>query len=81
MKHNELVARLATSNISTKDFSYLTTVLMETKTCEWKVEYDYSIYTTSCGNSWQFTEGDLEDNVGVNFCPYCGNKIKGVTVD
>lgn len=34
MTHPELVARLATSNISTEDFSYLTTVLMEIKTCE-----------------------------------------------
>lgn len=32
--HPELVARLATSNISTEDFSYLTTELMEPRTCD-----------------------------------------------
>ncbi|NOQ31764.1 MAG: hypothetical protein GQ570_11640 [Helicobacteraceae bacterium] len=31
--HNELVARLATSNIETTDFSYLTALLMEDRTC------------------------------------------------
>lgn len=43
MKHNELVARLATSNISTEDFSYLTTVLMEVKTCENCLHIDLTI--------------------------------------
>lgn len=41
--------------------------------CKWKPDED-SVYSTSCGNEWQFTEGGLEDNQ-IKFCPYCSGKI------
>lgn len=41
--------------------------------CKWKPDED-SVYSTSCGNEWQFTEGGLEDNK-IKFCPYCSGKI------
>ncbi|NMC25035.1 MAG: hypothetical protein GYA32_14945 [Serratia sp.] len=41
--------------------------------CQWNPDED-SVYSTGCGNEWQFTEGGLEDNK-ITFCPYCSGKI------
>ena len=43
--------------------------------CHWKLNDEYFTYETDCGHSFQFTDGDLEDNGGFEFCPYCGKKI------
>lgn len=41
--------------------------------CQWNPDEDY-VYSTSCGNEWQFTEGGIEENE-IKFCPYCSGKI------
>lgn len=41
--------------------------------CQWNPDEDY-VYSTGCGNEWQFTEGGLKDNQ-IKFCPYCSGKI------
>lgn len=41
--------------------------------CQWNTDED-SVYSTGCGNEWQFTDGGLEDNQ-IKFCPYCSGKI------
>lgn len=41
--------------------------------CQWNRDED-SVYSTGCGNEWQFTDGGLEDNQ-IKFCPYCSGKI------
>ncbi|MBU9829858.1 hypothetical protein J1779_07925 [Rahnella sp. FC061912-K] len=41
--------------------------------CQWNPDED-AVYSTSCGNEWQFTDGGLEDNQ-IKFCPYCSGKI------
>lgn len=41
--------------------------------CQWNPDED-SVYSTGCGNEWQFTDGGLEDNQ-IKFCPYCSGKI------
>lgn len=41
--------------------------------CQWNRDED-SVYSTGCGNEWQFTEGGIEDNK-IKFCPYCSGKI------
>lgn len=41
--------------------------------CQWNPD-EYSVYSTGCGNEWQFTEGGIEDNK-IKFCPYCSGKI------
>jgi len=41
--------------------------------CQWIPDED-SVYSTGCGNEWQFTDGGLEDNQ-IKFCPYCSGKI------
>ena len=41
--------------------------------CQWNRDED-SVYSTGCGNEWQFTDGGLEDNK-IKFCPYCSGKI------
>lgn len=41
--------------------------------CQWNPDED-SVYSTGCGNEWQFTEGGIEDNK-IKFCPYCSGKI------
>jgi Zn finger protein HypA/HybF involved in hydrogenase expression len=41
--------------------------------CQWNRDEDL-VYSTSCGNEWQFTDGGLEDNQ-IKFCPYCSGKI------
>ena len=41
--------------------------------CQWNTDED-SVYSTGCGNEWQFTEGGIEDNK-IKFCPYCSGKI------
>lgn len=41
--------------------------------CQWNPDED-SVYSTGCGNEWQFTDGGLEDNK-IKFCPYCSGKI------
>lgn len=42
--------------------------------CEWEWYYD-GFYTTACGQSFCFNDGDLEEP-GFDFCPYCGKKIR-----
>lgn len=45
----------------------------EQDVCQWNRDED-SVYSTGCGNEWQFTEGGIEDNK-IKFCPYCSGKI------
>ena len=33
------------------------------------------VYATLCGDIFEFSEGDPEDN-GFKFCPFCGHPIK-----
>jgi hypothetical protein len=49
----------------------------ERRLCDWEEIEDYDgdlIYETSCGNTWQFIEGNLEYNK-IKYCPFCGGKI------
>jgi len=41
--------------------------------CQWNPDED-SVYSTGCGNEWQFTEGGIEQNK-ITYCPYCSGKI------
>jgi len=41
--------------------------------CQWSADEDF-VYSTSCDNEWQFTEGGIEENE-IIFCPYCAGKI------
>lgn len=46
--------------------------------CQWKQDSDCwnsDHWETSCGNAFQFAEGNPRDNRFV-FCPYCGGKIE-----
>ena len=46
--------------------------------CEWKLESDeWSTWATGCKSSFAFTEGNIEDN-SLEYCPYCGHKIKEI---
>lgn len=53
--------------------------LKEEKVCEWRDQTDEygndNFYTTSCDESWYFSEGDFDRN-RVKYCPYCGGLIK-----
>ena len=42
--------------------------------CNWLLDTDHCYYETGCGKSF-WLEGDLEDNKGFRFCPYCGKEI------
>lgn len=44
-------------------------------TCVWKVEdADDGVWSSSCGEEWQFTgDGPLENEM--NYCPYCGGQL------
>lgn len=48
-------------------------------TCEWYLDdaTDSCLWQTSCGQSFQFTDGSVEDNQ-FKFCYYCGRSIKPV---
>ena len=49
---------------------------MREETCTWIVEVDEDdIWHTSCGNDFEFTAGNPEDNKFL-FCPYCGKRIE-----
>ena len=45
--------------------------------CVWNKTYldDRLVYSTLCGDTFEFYEGDPEDN-GFKFCPFCGHPIK-----
>ena len=47
--------------------------------CEWKPDYDYEYYETSCGNCF-CVEGTPEEN-RMKFCPYCGRQLREVKAD
>ena len=42
--------------------------------CRWYYDEDGELYTTLCGQSWHFVEGDASEN-GVEYCPFCGRPI------
>lgn len=48
------------------------------ETCTWKLDEEYQMYETGCGNAFECMEGDIEEN-NFKFCPYCGGKIVGGT--
>lgn len=48
------------------------------ETCTWKLDEEYQMYETGCGNAFECIEGDIEEN-NFKFCPYCGGKIVGGT--
>ncbi|MCS3423419.1 hypothetical protein M2403_002020 [Rahnella sp. BIGb0603] len=41
--------------------------------CQWNPDENL-VYSTGCGNEWQFTEGGIEENE-ITYCPYCSGKI------
>lgn len=41
--------------------------------CDWQEEDGNGPWMTTCGNSFEFTDGGPEAN-GFKFCPYCGKK-------
>lgn len=47
---------------------------MTRKVCVWKENEEYGMWETGCGNSFEFIEGDIEEN-NFKFCPYCGFRI------
>jgi DNA-directed RNA polymerase subunit RPC12/RpoP len=42
--------------------------------CCWHRDGDMGYYDTDCGGTFEFMEGDREEN-RAKFCPYCGGKI------
>jgi len=46
------------------------------QTCKWSQEFDGN-YDTECGQAFVFDYGGPADN-GMNFCGYCGKRIKEV---
>lgn len=44
--------------------------------CTW-TEDDEGVWSTSCGELWQFTDGDPADN-GAVWCMHCGKRIAAV---
>lgn len=42
--------------------------------CTWQLDPSDEFYETQCGETFQFTTGNLQDN-GFAFCPYCGREI------
>lgn len=42
--------------------------------CEWKENEEYGYWETGCKATFEFIEGDMDDN-SFKFCPYCGKKI------
>ena len=48
------------------------------KYCDWKQDIEgESIYETKCGNTFQITDGGLDDNK-MKYCCYCGKRINEV---
>ena len=45
--------------------------------CTWKLDDEYGMYETGCGNAFECIEGDIEEN-NFKFCPYCGGRIKEI---
>jgi hypothetical protein len=45
--------------------------------CEWKQtdEWEGTVWDSDCGESFYLEEGTPKDN-GMNFCAYCGRKLK-----
>ncbi len=56
--------------------NHLKNVVIVMEPCKWINDDEY--YNTSCGNSFQFIEGTIEDNK-FKHCPYCGLEIEGVS--
>lgn len=51
---------------------------MDENICKWhRIDADYTIYDTDCGNAFEIIEGTPKDN-DMLFCPYCGKKLKEV---
>ena len=53
--------------------------------CKWEKctgkGYDYhDLYKTSCGEEFQFFDGNAATN-DFKFCPYCGGKLIDITED
>ena len=48
--------------------------------CTWTGETGYSVYNTSCGQTWEFMDGDMSENK-ITFCPFCGGKIEENTLE
>ena len=44
--------------------------------CVWKYDDDYDYYSTSCGEEWTFTYGEIKPNSHVKYCMSCGKLIK-----
>ena len=47
--------------------------------CEWKADED-GIQQTQCGNAFEFCADSAMEN-GFKFCPYCGNRITGISYE
>jgi hypothetical protein len=50
-----------------------------TETCEW-ISDEYGAYISSCGDMFQFNEGDPAYNQ-FNYCPFCGGFLIEVHLD
>ena len=70
--------------ISTIDEAIQTIRELQSKSeevCEWTfIDEDFNAYDTSCKNPWCLESGTPSDNK-MNYCPYCGKKIKVGGVD
>lgn len=51
-------------------------------TCKWSSNqerdeyFDDGVYTTECGNAWEFSDGGTPEEHKINYCPYCGRKLE-----
>ena len=64
-------------NTEHKECSQGNTIVIE-EVCEWTlIDEDFNAYDTSCKSPWCLESGTPSDNK-MNYCPYCGRKIKVV---
>ena len=55
-------------------------LLDECPTCFWSQCNDTDVYSTMCGNMWEFTEGGPKEN-HIKHCMYCGRLIENPCPD
>lgn len=58
------------------DELHLIATTLKTGHCTWhESAYDYNIWESECGLTWELIDGTPKEN-GMNYCPRCGEKIK-----
>lgn len=50
------------------------TARLTQKPCKWSHDDTHDKWDTSCGEAWQFNDGDLSENRLV-YCPFCGGRV------